>query len=426
MYTSHLVKAFETALGVQAPWTVEDSQLLPSDDKSGRMEMHIYLSLPKGSKFHCPICGEEHTSYDTRERVWRHLNFFQYRCYIHANVPRIECSEHGVRTVDVPWGREGSGFTLMMEGVILTLIKHMAVATAAREIGEHDTKLWRVLNYYVDDAIGKRNLDDVEAVGVDEYSHKGQNYITIFLSHATEKKPKARVIDIEDGKGNDTVTAFGEIFSKYKGKKETVTDITSDMCHGYRNSMQKQFPGATLTVDKFHVVKMVGEAVDDVRKRESRSRDKSTSSALKGTRYLWLTNRDNLNENQVARLDELLASGKNLDTIIAYQYKLRLHELYDKSRDFDEACYYFENLVLEMANSTVNEMAKVAKSLTRNAVEILNYFISKKTNAILEGFNSKISLIKSKARGFKNMKNFKNMIYFCMGGFDFPFIKIMA
>lgn len=86
--------------------------------------------------------------------------------------------------------------------------------------------------------------------------------------------------------------------------------------------MQKLFPDATLTVDKFHVVKMVGEAVDNVRKRESKSRDKRKTDTLKGTRYLWLTNRENLKEKQVARLDELLASGENLDTIIAYQYKL--------------------------------------------------------------------------------------------------------
>ena len=309
--------------------------------------------------------------------------------------------------------------------VILSLLKHLAAATAAREIGEYDTKLWRVLNYYVSDAKKTRNFSDVDAVGVDEYSHKGQNYITVFLSHPTEKNPEARVLDIQDGKGKDTVTAFGESFCEFKGKKEAVKDITSDMCHGFRNAMQEEFPEATLTVDKFHVVKMVGEAVDNVRKRESSSRDKRRSDILKGTRYLWLTNRDNLKEKQVARLDELLSSEENLDTIIAYQYKLRLQELYSKPRDFEDACYYFEDLVLEMSNSTVHEIAKVAKSLTRNAVEILNYFISKKTNAILEGFNSKISLIKSKARGFRNMENFKNMIYFCMGGFNFPFVKIM-
>ena len=314
----------------------------------------------------------------------------------------------------------------MMEGVILSLLKHLAVKTVAEEIGEHDTKLWRILSYYVTEAKKTRDFSDVEAVGVDEYSHKGHDYITIFLSHVTEKNPKARVLDIQNGKGNDAVTYFGEVFCAHNGNKDAVTDITSDMCHGYRNSMQTLFSKATLTVDKFHVVKMVGEAVDNVRRRESNSKDKEKNSILKGTKYIWLTNRDNLSEKQANRLDELLSSENSLDTIIAYKYKLKLQELYNDSHDFESACSFFEDLVLEMANSSVHEIRKASESLTRNAVEILNYFISHKTNAILEGFNSKISLIKSKARGFRNMENFKNMIYFCMGGFDFPSIKIMA
>ena len=116
------INPFEIALGIQAPWKITDTELIPSEKNPNRLEMHI-------------ICGEEEKVYDTRERVWRHLNFFQYRSYIHARVPRIECKEHGVKTIEVPWGRAGSGFTLMMEGVILTLLRHLPVAAAAREIG---------------------------------------------------------------------------------------------------------------------------------------------------------------------------------------------------------------------------------------------------------------------------------------------------
>ena len=109
--------------------------------------------------------------------------------------------------------------------------------------------------------------------------------------------------------------------------------------------------------------------------------------------------------------------------MIAYSYRLRLQDMYE-CRDYETACSFLEELALDMANSKVRELWNIAKSLTRNAEEILNYFVSRKTNAILEGFNSKISLIKNRARGFRNMDNFKNMIYFCMGGFDFPFIPI--
>ena len=212
---------------------------------------------------------------------------------------------------------------------------------------------------------------------------------------------------------------------QFHGKKDKVKDITSDMCHGYRNAMQEEFPEATLTVDRFHVMKLMGDAVDNVRKRERRCRDKRKRDILEGTRYIWLKNSDNLTDKQAALLDELLSSSEDLDAIIAYKYRLRLQAMYEECMDYESACAFLEDLMLDMASSTVHEMWAVAKSLTRNAVEILNYFVSRKTNAILEGFNSKISIIKNRARGFRNMENFKNMIYFCMGGFDFPFLPIM-
>lgn len=180
------INPFEIALGIQTPWKITDTELIPSEKNPNRLEMHIYVDFEEGSRFPCPICGEEEKVYDTRERVWRHLNFFQYRSYIHARVPRIECKEHGVKTIEVPWGRAGSGFTLMMEGVILTLLRHLPVAAAAREIGEHDTKLWRVLSFYVEEAKKGRSFADVEAIGVDEYSHKGHNYITGWEAWETE------------------------------------------------------------------------------------------------------------------------------------------------------------------------------------------------------------------------------------------------
>ena len=141
---------FTLALGVIDPWKITDTKMLSSPDKKGKLELHIYIDFLPGTSFKCPTCGKECKAYDTKERVWRHMNFFQYKCYIHARVPRITCPDDGIKTVDVPWGREGSGFTLLMEGVILNLIRHMPVAAVAKEIDEHDTKLWRVIDHYVE------------------------------------------------------------------------------------------------------------------------------------------------------------------------------------------------------------------------------------------------------------------------------------
>ena len=115
----------------------------------------------------------------------------------------------------------------------------------------------------------------------------------------------------------------------------------------------------------------------------------------------------------------------NLDTVVAYNYRLRLQSIYEL-KDRDSACWEFEQLVMDLQNSPIKEMQYVGKSLAHNAEDILNYFDTGKTNSILEGFNSLISLIKNRARGFKNKENFKNMIYFCLGQLNFPKAQIMA
>ena len=203
-----------------------------------------------------------------------------------------------------------------------------------------------------------------------------------------------------------------------------MSNITCDMCHGYHNAMAEAFPKAITTVDKFHVVRMINDTVDLIRRRENRSKDKKKTNALDKTRYLWLKNRDNLTQDQIEQLDILL-NTEYLDTVTAYNLKLKLQGVYENCIDYESAVEAFEGLCLEMSNSRVRELQRVSKSLTCNAVELLNYFDSRKTNALLEGFNSVIGLIKRRVRGFKNMDNFIAMIYFVCGDLQFPINPIM-
>ena len=129
---------------------------------------------------------------------------------------------------------------------------------------------------------------------------------------------------------------------------------------------------------------------------------------LSNTKYIWLKNEENLTDKQRKRLEELL-QVEYLDTVKAYDMKLKLQDFYSRHKDYDEkTIFVFENMALDSCNSTMKEMQKFGEMLVRNAVEILNYFDTKRTNAILEGFNSKIKIIKNKARGFRNMKNFRD------------------
>jgi len=414
---------FMMALGIQSPWRITSIEMVEGK-RPELKDMRITIDFEEGARFPYPGEAEACPVYDTHERTWRHLNFFQYRCYITARMPRIRLSDGKIRSVEAPWGREGSGFTLMMEGVILTLVQNMSVAAVAREIGEHDTRLWRVIGYHVEKALELQDFSDVTGIGVDEYSHRGHNYITVFLAHPSEGT-KGRVLFVTRGKDKGCVPRFVEQFKAKKGDVEKVVVTTSDMIHGFRNAMAEAFPEAVETVDKFHVVKNCEDAVDSVRRREMRGKSQKKCRLLDGTRYIWLKNEENLTVKQREKLEELLQVDY-LDTVKAYDMRLRLQDFYSSHDSYDEGMVVdFEELALDFCNSSIKEMQKFGKLLTANAEHILNYFDTKSTNAILEGFNSKISLIKNRARGFRNMDNFMNMIYFCCGGLELPFAPIM-
>ena len=168
---------FSLALGLVPPWLVEHVTFTVEEK---RLDLHI--NFPKGSRFACPVCGEECPVHDTREHTWRHMDFFQHEAYLHARVPRVKCPEHGVHQIPVPWAREGSHFTLLFEALIMTLVREMPVLTVARLIGETDTLLWRVIDHYVPEARATVDMANVHAVGVDETSsRRGHDYITLFV-----------------------------------------------------------------------------------------------------------------------------------------------------------------------------------------------------------------------------------------------------
>lgn len=150
---------FGQALGLGDGWNVVRSEM----DVEGR-QLRLWLDFSKGAQHACPECGEYCPVHDTVEKRWRHLDFWQHQTELIARVPRVCCPEHGVRLAPVPWARAGSGFTLMMEAMILLLCQQMPVAAAARHLGENDKRLWRVLDHYVTKAHAARSWDHVRRI----------------------------------------------------------------------------------------------------------------------------------------------------------------------------------------------------------------------------------------------------------------------
>jgi transposase len=299
---------FEKALKIESPWEVKRIEL-NEKDKS----INIYIDFPKGSPFSCPRCKSLCKAYDTKEIRLRHLDFFQYRCYLIIRLPRIECKEDGILQIEIPWARPQADFTLLFESFAMILLREMPVNTVSRIIGVDDNKLWRMVHYYVDKARTYEEYADVSSIGIDETSmKKGHNYITLVVD--LEKK---KTIFVTHGKDTSTIEEFKKDLLSHNGSPFSIKVATIDMSPAYISGINEHFPHTEITFDRFHLMKIINSAVDEVRKKELKEQD-----ILRGTRYLWLKNRSNLTKAQKDTLKEIESMpGLNIKTIKAFHIR---------------------------------------------------------------------------------------------------------
>lgn len=392
------------ALGLAAPW-----QVISVEFDASQKRLDINLGFSKGSTFCCPGCSQENQkSHDTIKKTWRHLDFFEHEAYLSAKVPRVKCERCGVHLVTVPWARAGSGFTLLYEAMVMTLSKWMPVKNIGAFSGEHDTRLWRVLHHYVNEARANQLHENVRHVGVDETSAKrGHDYVSVFVD-----LEQPAVLFATEGKDASTVKRFKQDLVEHQGKAENITEICSDMSPAFIKGTRKNFPDAELTFDKFHIMKVLGDAVDEVRRAERKDRPE-----LNRTRYIWLKNPKNLKKSELKKLEEMQIQNLNLETMRAYHIRLNFAELFQQPLCKAEA--FFNEWYNWASRSGLKPIERAAKTLKEHMRGILRWFTSGINNGILEGINSLIQSAKSRARGYRTKRCLITMIYIIAGKLEF-------
>lgn len=394
------VDLFQQALALPKPWFVAKSVF-----EVEQRRLDLYLDFEVGGTFVCPECGRAGCkAHDTTEKEWRHLNFFQHEAYLHARVPRVMCEQCGVKLVEVPWARAGSGFTLLFEAIVLALVKEMPVNAAARLLNEHDTRLWRVVHHYVDEARERADFSAVRRVGVDETASKrGHNYITLFVD-----LEESKLLFATEGRHAATLGAFREDLEMHGARADAIEEFCLDMSPAYLKGLGQFFPTARVTFDKFHVMKLINEAVDEVRRQEQRERPE-----LKGSRYVWVKNPDHLTVKQIEVSDRLHLPSLHLKTVRAYHLKLAFQDFWNEPRRRAEA--FLKKWYYWATHSRLEPMIHVAKTIRHHWSGILNWFETYISNGILEGINSLIQAAKAKARGYRSNRNLIAMAYLIAG-----------
>jgi len=397
---------YSQLLGINSPWQISHVDLKMQEQ---RVDIEIEYADDEGP---CPECGTICPKHDERKRrSWRHLDTMQFATYLHCELPRVRCKEHGVKTVKAPWAEKNSRFTLLFEGFAIRVLQ------AARSVEEARKLLG--LNWHQVEAIKaravKRGLSRREEVtiphlGIDEKQFRsGHRYISSLVD-----LQGGRVLDVVEERTEQACKALIEQ-SLSEQQRQQVTAVALDMWKAYANAVGEKLPQADIVHDRFHISQHLNEAVDKVRRQENKQLIKQGDKRLVGTKFTWLVNEERVSEAFADQFEDL----KRADLKVSRAWALK--ELF---RDFWTYSYAgwakrnFEKWYAWAIRSRLEPIKEKARMIRDHLPNILTYFKHRISNAVAEGLNSKIQTIKANARGYRSFEGFRNSILFYCGGLD--------
>ena len=406
---------FCQALGLTAPWEVERVAL---DVAHSRIDLYVVWRANTAA---CPACSAAPQKlHDHRLRSWRHLDFFQFEAWLHAEVPRIACSACGKTTqVDVPWAREGSGFTALFEALALSLCQELPVRQAAALLRCHDKQLWRRIKHYVDEARQLDDMSDVKLIGIDDTSlHKGQSYITVV--HDLNAK---RLLFACEGRDHQTVVDFSADLKAHGGDPKQIEHVCQDMSAAYAKGVGMALPEAQISYDRFHVIAMAHEAMDEVRREETSTQPKVIKEALgdndrkllKSLTWGMRKNPDHWSIKQTNAMHWLQHS--TLKSARAWRLKVALRAVYANAVQSNDAQQARKELLAWISwarRCRLEPFNKLAKTLSGKLDGVVRGMLDNRSNAYVEAMNGLLQQAKRAARGFRNVTYFISIAYLRM------------
>jgi transposase len=398
---------YAALLQLPRPWRVREVRL---DRAVERVD--VWLEHGPGVKWPCPECGEAASVYDhAEERVWRHLDTCECQTFLHARLPRVDCAAHGIRQVRAPWAPPSSQFTASFQGRIIDTLKECDVTGATRLTGTTWDEAWGVMEKAVARGLARRERRVPRFLSIDEKSFaRRHRYETLVCD-----RERGTVEYVAEDRRQESLEAYYRQFSVEE--LAGIEALAMDMWDPYVAATRAYVPDAPekIVFDRFHVVRLVTQAVDAVRRQEHKRLRKTGDDRLAGTKHLWLANEENIPDWRRAEFAAI--KNANLKTSRAWALKESLRSFWDY-RYPKRAADYFRRWYFWATHSRLSPMIRAAKTLQRHLPNLLTYFRHRISNATAEGLNSKIQMVKEMACGFRNRDHYKMAIYFHCGGLN--------
>ena len=360
----------------------------------------------------CGECGTQSRSvHDRRERSWRHLDVAGMTVRLCYSVRRARCPKcDRVTTERVPWAAAGSNFTTAFEERVAWLAQQSSQTAVSKLM----RVVWRTVGSIVSRVVPRHlgsleeRLEGLRHIGIDELSYRRHHeYITVVVDHE-----RSAVVWAARGKNAKTLRAFFDELGA--NRCANIESVTIDMSKAYIKAVTEKIPGARLVYDRFHVQRLVQDALDETRRDEVRAAEsKEEKRGLKGTRWELLASPWNLSATGIETLRELEESNRSI--FRGYLLKESFAAILDR-RQIYVAGNFLEQWIVDAKASGLRHVAKAARTIEKHMDGILEYVRTRFNNGRTEGLNSKIRTITRRAYGFRNARALIAMVFLCCGG----------
>lgn len=374
----------------------------------------VVVGIAKNTLLICPTCGQQCPVHDHRHRKWRHLDTCQFMTVVEASVPRVMCPDHGCQTLPVPWAGAGSRYTLLFESFVLTWLKISTVDAVRKQL-----KLsWNAVDGIMTRAV-KRGLGRIKKplsarhMNVDEVAFKkGHQYITVISDR------EGRALALTDDRGTESLASYLRTLTD--GQLEAIKTFSMDMNAGYIRAARIHLPRAVekIAFDRFHVAKQLGEIVDKTRQNEHPRLPLDSRRQAKGTRFLWQYSEKWMTESRQEKLAWLREQMQL--TSQCWVLKELAKDIWNRPWS-DKRRADWQQWIALARSCDVPVMRNMAGTIMKRLYGILNAMRHCVSNGNAEALNSKIMLLRIKARGYRNRERFKVAVMFHYGRLNMAF-----
>lgn len=372
----------------------------------------------KNGKPLCSGCQRPGRVYDHQPQA-RYFEFVPlwgmvvYFCYV---MRRVNCPHCGIKVESVPWCEGKHHLTNAYQLFLARWARRLSWKEVADVFHSSWNSVFRSVRTVVEYGLQHRDLSGIKAIGVDEIHYlQGQNYLTVVYQLDQGQK---RLLYVAKKRSVRSFLGFFRMIGK--SATQEIQYVCSDMWSAYLKVIKKKVPQALNILDRFHIVAKLNNAVDAVRKVETKSlAQNGYEPLLKNSKYCFLKRQENLTESQETKLSELLQY--DLKTVRAHLLKESFQAFwYYRSPYWAER--YLNLWCTRTMRSQLDPMKKFVKTIRRHQPLIMNWFKAKKvySSGTVEGLNRKINLVTRKAYGYKSYDVLKIALFHTMGALPEP------